>query len=171
MGNSTPVRYVQLFKPVQKFYYYSNRGTSGIDGTVSTAAGACYATGKTTTLIVGDLGFFYDSNALMNHFLHQNLRIIIINNSGGGIFRFIPGPDQTDQLEDFFEVNHKWKAEYIARNFNVPYYYVCNQKELEEILTQFYKPQKNNRPAILEIKTPNKKNATILKSYFKYLKD
>ena len=171
MGNSTPVRYVQLFKPVKKFSYYSNRGTSGIDGTVSTAVGACNATGKPTTLIVGDLGFFYDSNALMNHFLHKNLRIIIINNSGGGIFRFIQGPDETDQLGEFFEANHNWNAEYIARNFDVPYYYAHNQKELEEVLPQFYKPQKNNRPAILEINTPNRKNANILKSYFKYLKD
>ena len=171
MGNSTPVRYVQLFKPVKKFSYYSNRGTSGIDGTVSTAAGACHASGTPTTLIVGDLGFLYDSNALMNNYLHKNLRIIIINNSGGGIFRFISGPDKTDQLEEFFEVNHNWKAEYIARNFNVPYYYACNQKELEDTLPQFYNLQKDNRPAILEIKTPNKKNAAILRSYFKYLKD
>lgn len=171
LGNSTPVRYVQLFKPTRKFSYYSNRGTSGIDGTVSTAAGACFASTKPTTLIVGDLGFFYDSNALMNHFLHPNLRIIIINNSGGGIFRFIPGPDKTGQLEDFFEVNHNWKAEYIAMNFDVPYYFASNQKKLEEALPQFYSSQKENRPAILEIKTPNKKNAAILKSYFKYLKD
>ncbi|MEZ5197567.1 MAG: 2-succinyl-5-enolpyruvyl-6-hydroxy-3-cyclohexene-1-carboxylic-acid synthase [Bacteroidales bacterium] len=170
MGNSTPVRYVQLFKPVRKFSYYSNRGTSGIDGTVSTAAGACHSSKKPTTLIVGDLGFFYDSNALMNNYLHKNLRIIIINNSGGGIFRFIPGPDTTSQLEDFFEVNHKWKAEYIAKNFDVPYYYACNHKELEDALPHFYKPQKNNRPAILEIKTPNKKNAGILRGYFSFLK-
>lgn len=171
MGNSTPVRYVQLFKPVKRLFYYSNRGTSGIDGTVSTAAGACHLSGTPTTLIVGDLGFLYDSNALMNNYLHKNLRIIIINNSGGGIFRFISGPDETDQLEEFFEAKHNWKAEYIARNFDVPYYYVCNQKELEKVLPQFYKTQKDNRPAILEIKTPNKKNAAILKSYFNFLKD
>jgi 2-succinyl-5-enolpyruvyl-6-hydroxy-3-cyclohexene-1-carboxylate synthase len=171
LGNSTPVRYVQLFKPTKKISYFSNRGTSGIDGSVSTAAGACYASGNLTTIIVGDLGFFYDSNALMNNHLHPNLRIVIINNSGGGIFRFIPGPDKTDQLEEFFETKHNWTSKYIARNFNVPYYYACNQSELEDLLTDFYKPQKNNRPAILEIRTPNKKNATILKSYFKFLKD
>jgi len=171
MGNSTPVRYVQLFKPFKKFIYHSNRGTSGIDGTVSTAAGACHASGKPTTLIVGDLGFLYDSNALMNNYLHKNLRIIIINNSGGGIFRFITGPDETDQLEEFFEAKHNWKAKYIAMNFDVPYYYAHNQKELEEILPQFYEPQKDNRLAILEIMTPDKKNASILKSYFNFLKD
>ncbi len=171
LGNSTPVRYVQLFKPVKKYSYYSNRGTSGIDGAVSTSAGACYKTGKQTTLIVGDLGFFYDSNALMNHHLHPNLRIIIINNSGGGIFRFIPGPDKTDQLEEFFEAKHNWSAKYIARNFDVPYYFVDSLHELKNIILQFYKPQENNRPAILEIRTPNERNAKILRSYFKFLKD
>jgi 2-succinyl-5-enolpyruvyl-6-hydroxy-3-cyclohexene-1-carboxylate synthase len=171
LGNSTPVRYVQLFKPIKKFTHYSNRGTSGIDGAVSTAAGACYATGKPTTLIVGDLGFFYDSNALMNHHLHPNLRIIIINNSGGGIFRFIPGPDKTDQLEEFFEAKHNWTAKYIARNFDVPYYFVDNMDDLINFIHQFYKPQDNNRPAILEIRTPNEQNAKILRSYFKFIKD
>jgi len=171
MGNSTPVRYVQLFKPVNKYSYYSNRGTSGIDGAVSTAAGACYSTKKPTTLIVGDLGFFYDSNALMNYHLHSNLRIIIINNSGGGIFRFIPGPDETDQLEEFFETNHNWSAKYIARNFDVPYYFADSLDKLKNTIPQFYKSQENNRPAILEVKTPNEHNAQILRSYFKFLKE
>ena len=171
LGNSTPVRYVQLFKPVKKFSYYSNRGTSGIDGTVSTAAGACHATGSPTTLIVGDLGFFYDSNALMNKHLHSNLRIIIINNSGGGIFRFIPGPDETDYMEEFFEAKHNWKAQYIAKNFEVPYYAAASLKELKAVLGDFYSTRKNGKPAILEIFTPNEKNAVILRGYFDYLKE
>jgi len=107
----------------------------------------------------------------MNNHLTENLRIIIINNNGGGIFRFIPGPGETDMLEDFFEAQHNWSAKYIAKNYNVPYYFAANQKELEETLQPFYKPQKENRPAILEIKTPGKKNSAILKSYFNYLKD
>ncbi len=121
LGNSTPVRYAQLFKTGKNLVSYSNRGTSGIDGTVSTAAGACYASHQLTTLIVGDLGFFYDSNALMNNYLMNNFRIIIINNSGGGIFRFIPGPDETGHLQEFFETTHNWNAEYIAKNFNITY--------------------------------------------------
>ncbi len=171
LGNSTPVRYAQLFKQKKKLLYHSNRGTSGIDGTVSTAAGAAYVTQAPTTLITGDLGFLYDSNALMNHHLAANLRIVIINNSGGGIFRFIPGPDKTDQLEEFFEAHHNWTAEFIARNFNVPYYSVCNLEELKTTMQLFYREQKDNRPAILEIHTPNRKNARILKSYFNYLKE
>lgn len=169
LGNSTAVRYAQLFKQTREQTYFSNRGTSGIDGTVSTAAGAAFANGIPTTLITGDLGFLYDSNALMNHALTANLRIIIINNHGGGIFRFIPGPDETGQLEEFFEAHHNWTARHMAKNFDIPYYEVCNLAELKKIVPRFYAPQPHNRPAILEVLTPGKKNAIILKSYFKYL--
>ena len=169
LSNSTPVRYVQLFKPLKKLNYYSNRGTSGIDGVVSTASGAAFASGKPTTLITGDLAFFYDSNALMNNYLSENLRIIIINNSGGGIFRFIQGPDTTGQLEQFFEAKHNLKAKYIAKAYDIPYSSTENLSELNHILDSFYSPQ-NGKAAILEIFTPNEKNAVILRDYFKYLK-
>jgi 2-succinyl-5-enolpyruvyl-6-hydroxy-3-cyclohexene-1-carboxylate synthase len=171
LGNSTPARYAQLYKVKDNLTWFSNRGTSGIDGTVSTAAGACYASQRLTTLIVGDLGFFYDSNALMNNYLKGNLRIIIINNSGGGIFRFIPGPDETGYLQEFFETKHNWNAEYIAKNFNVSYISARNLSELSSSLQRFYDPAYFDKPAILEVFTPNEKNAEILRSYFKYLKD
>jgi 2-succinyl-5-enolpyruvyl-6-hydroxy-3-cyclohexene-1-carboxylate synthase len=170
LGNSTPVRYAQLFKPFKSLTYHSNRGTSGIDGVVSTAAGSAWINKNPTIVITGDLGFLYDSNALMNHHLKGGLRIIIINNSGGGIFRFIPGPDQTRQLEPFFETKHSWRAEFIARNFSIPYSYACNLKEVEAILPEFFKLRADEKPAILEILTPNKKNAETLKAYFRSLK-
>lgn len=170
LGNSTPVRYAQLFKPFKSMIYHANRGTSGIDGVVSTAAGSAWASQHQTTVITGDLGFLYDSNALMNHHLKGGLRIIIINNSGGGIFRFIPGPDQSKQLETFFETRHSWRAEFIAKNFSIPYSYAGNMQEVEAILPEFFKPRIDDKPAILEIVTPNRKNAEILKAYFQYLK-
>jgi 2-succinyl-5-enolpyruvyl-6-hydroxy-3-cyclohexene-1-carboxylate synthase len=170
LGNSTPVRYAQLFKPFKSLTYHANRGTSGIDGVVSTAAGSAWTNQNPTTVITGDLGFLYDSNALMNHHLRGGLRIIIINNSGGGIFRFIPGPDQTKQLETFFEARHSWRAEFIARNFSIPYSHACNMQEVEAILPEFFKPGIADKPAIFEIMTPNRKNAEILKAYFQFLK-
>jgi 2-succinyl-5-enolpyruvyl-6-hydroxy-3-cyclohexene-1-carboxylate synthase len=171
LGNSTPVRYAQLFRATNNYRYNSNRGTSGIDGTVSTAAGAAWENGQPTTVITGDLGFLYDSNALLNHHLKGNLRIIIINNGGGGIFRFIPGPDSTDQLETYFETHHNWNAKYLAMNFDIPYYFACNMNELDQLLPQFYQDQENSRPAILEIRTPTRKNAELLRAYFNYLKE
>ena len=171
LGNSTPVRYAQLFKPERTITYFSNRGVSGIDGTVSTTAGAAYVSNNLTTLITGDLGFLYDSNALMNHHLTMNLRFIIINNGGGGIFRFIPGPDETGLLETFFEAHHNWNAKYVAKNFKIPYFSAGNLDELNAVLTPFLTSQKISKPAILEIFTPGRKNAKILRSYFKYLKE
>ncbi len=167
LGNSTPVRYSQLFGSLKKFTYFSNRGVSGIDGQISTAAGIAFFSEKINTVITGDLGFFYDSNALMNKYLRANFKIIIINNEGGGIFRFIQGPDTTPFLEDFFEAKHSWHAEGIARAFNIHYYRATNEWELKAQLPILYKL--NKRPGILEIVTPEKKSAEILRSYFEKL--
>lgn len=168
LGNSTPVRYSQLFGSRPKFIYHSNRGVSGIDGQVSTAAGAAFANEKINTIITGDLGFLYDSNALMNHNLTSNLKIIVINNGGGGIFRFIHGPDASPLLEKFFEAKHNWRAEKIAEAFDVNYFRASNERELTRVLKDFYAEMP--RPAILEIFTPSDTNARILKDYFKALK-
>src|SRR5690554_7562077 len=76
---------------------FCNRGTSGIDGCTSTAIGAATTTSDITTLITGDVSFLYDSNALWNHYLPKNLKIIVINNGGGGIFRILPGHQRSEE--------------------------------------------------------------------------
>ncbi len=171
MGNSSPVRYIQLFPLREDISYNGNRGVSGIDGSTSTSVGASLVKERPTVLITGDIAFFYDSNAFWNHHLQGNLRIIIINNEGGGIFRLIPGPPSTGQLEDFFETTHQFNAKGICDTFNVPYYFAENARMLEEVLNSFYAPQKNNRPAVLEIKTPREINDTVFKSYFNLLQN
>lgn len=170
LGNSTPVRYSQLFGSQKKFIFQSNRGVSGIDGQVSTAAGYAFKSEKVNTIITGDLGFLYDSNALMNHNLKSNLKIIVINNGGGGIFRFIPGPDNNKHLEKFFEAKHNWRAQKIAEAFDVIYYKAENEKQLIEILPEFYNNEMK-RPAVLEILTPSETNTKVLKEYFSFLKN
>ncbi len=168
LGNSTPVRYSQLFGSSKKFQYFSNRGVSGIDGQTSTASGMAFTSSEINTLITGDLSFFYDSNALMNLNLTPNFKIIVINNGGGGIFRFIPGPDTSLQLEPFFVAKHSWKAEKLAAAFDINYFKVENLQQLEELLPEFYKNL--SRPAILEIFTPAEENARVLRNYFSFLK-
>jgi len=90
-ANSTPVRYSQLFNLKPGLQIESNRGTSGIDGSISTAVGAAWVSREPTTVVSGDLSFFYDSNALWNHYLSPELRIIVINNQGGGFFVLLKG--------------------------------------------------------------------------------
>lgn len=168
LGNSTPVRYAQLFDEASKFTTWSNRGTSGIDGSVSTAAGAAAASNVPVVLITGDIGFLYDSNALWNSGLSYNLRIILINNGGGNIFRVIPGPDRYEELEHFIETRHQHTAEGIAKTFGLNYSTANSAEELKPALNHLLGKQ-HQKAAILEIFTPNKQSAEVLKDYFKYI--
>ena len=167
LANSTPVRYAQLFDYPHLYRFDSNRGTSGIDGGMSTAAGAAFASGMPTLMITGDLGFFYDSNALWNRHLPPNLKIIMINNEGGGIFRYIEGPDQTGFLEEFFETRHQTSAEHIALAFGVNYQRVDTPEQLQPALEKMF--QAADRAAMLEIQSPAEISARVLKDYFKAL--
>ncbi|NWJ49247.1 MAG: 2-succinyl-5-enolpyruvyl-6-hydroxy-3-cyclohexene-1-carboxylic-acid synthase [Bacteroidetes bacterium] len=167
MGNSTPVRYTQLFKPTKQLHYFGNRGTSGIDGCVSTAAGAAIGSGNLTTLIIGDMAFFYDTNGLWHQHLSANLRIILINNGGGGIFRIIEGPSGVDELERFFETRHSFTAPHIAAAYNLNYSSAHSVEELKEQLPLFF--QKTVSASLLEIFTPSEDNAEVLSSYFKFI--
>jgi len=169
LANSTPVRYAQLFDAREDIVYNSNRGTSGIDGSLSTAAGAAFETKIPTTIILGDLSFFYDSNGLWNNYLSDNLRIILINNGGGGIFRFLDGPTETKDFDTFFETTHNLNAEGIAKTFDIQYQSASNFDEVKEGLTNLYHPE-NKKVSLLEIFTPRELNAIILKDYFQFLK-
>ena len=168
LGNSTPVRYSQLFGTKKGIVYNSNRGVSGIDGQVSTAVGYAYASGKLNLLITGDLGFLYDSNGLMNKYIKPNLKIIVINNSGGGIFKFIPGPDTTPNLEEFFVAKHNYTAEHICKAFGVSYTKTENNDELNGILPDFI-TYKSQTTEVLEIFTSSDKNAEVLRGYFRFI--
>jgi 2-succinyl-5-enolpyruvyl-6-hydroxy-3-cyclohexene-1-carboxylate synthase len=168
-GNSTPIRYAQLFEEASRYATWSNRGTSGIDGCVSTAAGAAAIGKHPVTVITGDIGFFYDSNALWNNHLHPSLRIILINNGGGNIFRVIPGPDRFEELEPYIETSHRFNAEGIAKNFGVNYYSVNDKASLLKILPAFYGAQPDNQPALLEVFTPAVTSAETLRNYFKFI--
>jgi 2-succinyl-5-enolpyruvyl-6-hydroxy-3-cyclohexene-1-carboxylate synthase len=166
LGNSTPVRYSQLFGTNEWITYRSNRGVSGIDGHISTAAGSALASNDMLNLVItGDLGFFYDMNGLMN--IPPNLKIIVINNGGGGIFRFIPGPDTSPYLEKFFEVKHNRKVEMFAKAFDVKYFKAYSITDIIYSLPEFF--NENEKPVIMEIITPGEKNAVILREYFKHL--
>lgn len=163
LGNSTPVRYANLFELNPTIKVNCNRGTSGIDGTVSTAAGAAYVNGKLTVLITGDISFFYDSNALWNRHLPGNLKIIVINNSGGNIFRIIPGPSTLNELEDFFETRQEQSVEQLAKAFSLSYFFCDDMTTLKQQLKVFFASR--DKASILEVKTPNDVSASVLREY------
>jgi len=167
LGNSSVVRYAQLFNVKNSLRVFCNRGTSGIDGSTSTAIGAAFASKEQVVFITGDLSFLYDSNALWNNYIPFSFRIIIINNNSGGIFRIIPGPKTTNAL-DYFETSHGLTAEHLCKMYKLEYNAVTNLEELTTVLDDFYK--ESNSPKVLEVFTEKEINETILKDYFNYLK-
>ena len=168
LSNSSVIRYSQLFDIHKTIRIFCNRGTSGIDGSTSTAIGAAYSVQENTVFITGDISFFYDSNALWNDYIPNNFRIIIINNGGGGIFRFIPGPKQSNAL-DYFETPHHLTAEHLCRMYGFDYITAKNEVELNAQLSNFY--EGSNLPKVLEIFTPREENDMTLKAYFNNLKE
>src|SRR5690606_9058245 len=117
LSNSAAIRYAQLFPIHESISVYCNRGTSGIDGSTSTAIGAACASERPTVLVTGDISFFYDSNALWNQYVPSDFKIIIVNNSGGGIFRILPGHSETPVFNTFFETSHQLRSDSLAKMY------------------------------------------------------
>ena len=167
ISNSSAIRYAQLVAVDPSIEVYCNRGTSGIDGSTSTAIGAAVANEKQTVFITGDIGFLYDSNALWNNYIPKNFKIILINNGGGGIFRILPGHKETPVFNTFFETSHCLTAEHLAKMYGFEYCIASDEASLAISLTALY--AQNEKPSILEIFTPTLKNDSILLQYFKEL--
>ncbi len=167
LGNSTSIRYAILngYKFISEFY--CNRGTSGIDGSLSTAVGFASTSATINTIILGDLSFFYDSNALFNNDLPTNLRIIVINNQGGNIFGLIPGPNKTKAFEKSFLAKHNYSAKGIAETFGVEYISASDSNELSNALKKLYK---NRNISLLEVFTNTEINTQIFNNIFTEIK-
>ena len=168
LANSTPARYAQLFDRGLAHRFWSNRGTSGIDGCTSTAIGAAYVTARTTTLITGDTAFLYDSNAFWNDHLPHELKIIVIDNGGGNIFRFIEGPDQDPELLSWFEAPYRRSIEKMVRSYDLPYFQATDHASLKEGILSLYAP--HDRPAVLHVITDREVSPRILREHFKALR-
>ena len=167
ISNSSAIRYAQLIEIDPTIEVFCNRGTSGIDGSTSTAIGAAVGSQKPTVLITGDVGFLYDSNALWNNYIPKNFKIILINNGGGGIFRILPGHQETETFNTFFETSHCLTAEHLAKMYQLDYLTASDEKSLDKGLKSLY--SQNEKPAILEVFTPTRDNDKILLEYFREL--
>lgn len=177
LANSSAVRNAQLFPLPEHTKVYCNRGTSGIDGSLSTAVG--FAAGmddeeedeneRLNFLVIGDLSFFYDMNGLWNPHISPFLRILLINNSGGEIFRQIPGlKDAKDSLM-YVSATHQTSAEGVASSLGIPYQKACNNEELEEALRSF--TSEKRIPMLLEVVTDRDISADVFRAYYHNLKN
>ena len=163
VANSMPIRYVNALGDASKHLeIYANRGTSGIDGCVSTAIGAAIIADKPVFLLVGDVAFLYDRNGLLIQPLPDNLKIIVLNNSGGNIFRMIDGPARLPELESYFETRHPFNAKRTAEDSKISYFEANDFDNLKEVLSQF---MANNKISLLEIFTDPVQNAKAWKDF------
>jgi 2-succinyl-5-enolpyruvyl-6-hydroxy-3-cyclohexene-1-carboxylate synthase len=169
IANSMSVRYVNVLDlPVNIHGVFCNRGTSGIDGCVSTAVGAALVNNEETLLIVGDVAFMYDRNGLLIESLPQNLKIVVINNAGGNIFRMIDGPSGLPELETYFETRHAFSAKRTCEDSNIAYF-SCNALEtLENTILAFFE---NKGISLLEIFTDPYENERVWKALKKLCKE
>ncbi len=149
VGNSMSVRYLNLlneFLP-QNSSVYANRGTSGIDGILSTAVGQALCTSKMVYCIIGDVSFQYDKNALWNNYLPNNLKIILLNNQGGVIFGMINGPKEQVSFEEFFRTHQRHHAQSIAEDNDYQYFKIKDDQDLDKLAEFIQSTEK----AILEV--------------------
>jgi 2-succinyl-5-enolpyruvyl-6-hydroxy-3-cyclohexene-1-carboxylate synthase len=115
------------------------------------------------------MAFFYDRNAFWNNYLPPNLRVVVLNNHAGGIFRMIDGPSKLPELDEFFETRQNLKAENTAKEFGLNYLY-CNVFEgLDKLLKDFF--TMDGKAKLLEIETDSKTNKVIFDDYKKALKE
>lgn len=169
LANSTPARYVQLFERGQGMHYFSNRGTSGIDGCSSTAVGAAFVSERPNTLITGDTAFLYDSNAFWNKHLASNLRVIVIDNGGGNIFRYIEGPDKDPELLKWFDAPHGRDPLALAQSYGLPCYEAFDKASLKNGLELLYAA--HDGPAVMVVRTDAEISPKVLREYFKGLRN
>ncbi len=123
LSNSMPVRYVNYIglAPNRNVQVYANRGTSGIDGCTSTAVGHALADASRQVLLTGDVAFFYDSNAFWHSKSLPNLRIVLLNNHGGVIFKLIDGPGDLPEMSQYFVTEQKRSAQALCAEFGIRY--------------------------------------------------
>ena len=169
LGNSSVVRYMQLFDPIPNVKYECNRGTSGIDGSTSTAVGSAIANPKKQhVFICGDVSFIYDSNALWIRPFPKNLKMIVIDNKGGGIFKIIEGAKSSKQLEKYFEAKHQTNAEEVAHGFGFKAYESSKKMSYQEQIIEFFNDKESQ---LLVLKTDATANPKRLDMFFKHLKN
>lgn len=165
LGNSNSIYLAQLFDIPASLHLFCNRGTNGIDGSLSTAVGYAAATERLTFLLIGDLSFFFDMNGLWNNYKGRNLRILLNNNSGGEIFHTLQGVNKSEALNKYIAATHATKAKAWAEQQGFLYLSARNAQDLQRHLPRFTDIE-SNVPILLEVHTSMEKNSEQIASYY-----
>ncbi len=155
VGSSMPVRDVDWFaRPRGGMQVVSNRGASGIDGLVSTAAGAAAGSGAPVIALLGDLTLLHDGNGLLTH-PRLPIAYVVINNGGGGIFSFLPQAAYPEHFEQIFATPRPVDLAFWAQSFGVGHHLLGDFDELEPVLAQVIA---GSEPFLIEARTDRAEN-------------
>ncbi len=171
LANSSTVRYAQLFTLAKGVEVCCNRGVNGIEGSLSSAIGYASASTQTNFILIGDLSFFIDMNALWMSHLRNNVRILLFNNEGGEIFHTLPGMDKTDKSRPFITAEHQTSAKGWAEERGFQYIKVRDDEEWQDALKVFASPEEQERPMLLEVMTDKSEDTRLLREYYKSVKN
>lgn len=171
LANSSTVRYAQLFNLPPHVEVCCNRGVNGIEGSLSSAIGYATASDKLNFVIIGDLSFFIDMNALWMTHYHHNLRILLLNNEGGEIFHTLPGMDKNSKSRPFITAEHQTSAKGWAEERGFEYLKASNEEEWKEALVVFASSEDHPQPILLEVYTDKGEDTRLLREYYKSLKN
>lgn len=169
-ANSMSVRLAAIYA---NHFCYCNRGVNGIEGSLSVAAGASIAQAAInpealTYCVIGDLSFFYDENALWQQQLGGNLRILLLNNGQGGIFRNLKGLERSAARDSLVSAQHSTKAEGACMQFGIHYLRATDAESLEESIEMLHS-MKSERPVLLEVVTDVNEDEKVFKNYYRTL--
>lgn len=165
VSNSMPVRYVNFCIDIlqdRQLKVFGNRGTSGIDGCTSTAVGSALATEKQHYLLTGDIAFLYDVNALFNSHLPGNLKIVVLNNGGGGIFELISGPEKMGASRRFQTTDQHVNLKALCDAYGVGHLYAKNHRQLKRAI---HKMQRSDECTVLEVVTNRESNKSFFEAW------
>lgn len=166
LANSTAVRDASYFGPVVKknIHVYHNRGASGIDGLISSAAGIAAVSENPTYLIIGDLAFTHDMNGLLSAAKYSpNLKIILIDNIGGGIFEMLPISNLEEGFEEIFKTPVNIDFETAVKAFGLNFEIIKNSTDFKSKLK---KSAGIESAAVYYVKTDSKKSAATRNEYW-----
>lgn len=162
LANSMSVRYaniVGLNDPQKNINVFANRGTSGIDGCTSTAVGHALINELPNFLITGDLAFFYDRNSFWHNYPLPNLRVIVLNNHGGIIFKMIDGPGALPERDEYFVTKQALTAQKLCEEFDFDYLKLDNKRKIKNTFRSFF--EFDGRTKILELDSTIELNKSI----------
>lgn len=159
------IRISQFFALKRDIKVYANIGADGIDGAMSTFLGQAVVTNKLSFLIVGDLSFFYDMNSAWMRYIRSNVRILMVNNGGGGEFHFTFGNIIPDTIDDFVAASHNSSAKAWIESQGFEYMSAKNEAELEKQLPQFVSAD-SDKPIFFEVFTNRSIDGATIRKVF-----